>query len=67
MNRAEPKSLLALASGRAEANQGPLGIEARTHQAESLPDPDEFFYAGLDGNARRAINFSREIRLMSVL
>jgi hypothetical protein len=33
----------------------------------SLPDPDKLFNAGLGGNAWRAIDFSRAIRLMSVL
>jgi hypothetical protein len=32
-----------------------------------LPDPDKLFNAGLEGNARRAIDFSRVTRLMSVL
>jgi hypothetical protein len=33
----------------------------------SLPDADKLFNAGLEGNAWRAIDFSRAIRLISVL
>jgi hypothetical protein len=33
----------------------------------SLPDPDKLFNVGLGGNTWRAIDFSRAIRLMSML